>query len=72
MCLTTNSKGDDGEVDHIRARLSKILKKQEPIDDYFTRLSVDPRAHGMLAFSSPLVLSIHLAISEGAPPLGNW
>ncbi|KAK7180285.1 hypothetical protein PSPO01_13701 [Paraphaeosphaeria sporulosa] len=39
------SKGDDGEVDHIRARLSKILKKQEPIDDYFSRLSVDPRAH---------------------------
>ncbi|OAG08337.1 uncharacterized protein CC84DRAFT_1086894 [Paraphaeosphaeria sporulosa] len=33
------SKGDDGEVDHIRARLSKILKKQEPIDDYFSRLS---------------------------------
>ncbi|KAL5442065.1 hypothetical protein PMIN07_003759 [Paraphaeosphaeria minitans] len=39
------SKGDDGEVDHIRARLSKILKKQEPIDEYFSRLSVDPRAH---------------------------
>ncbi|KAJ4305343.1 hypothetical protein N0V90_000874 [Kalmusia sp. IMI 367209] len=39
------SNEEDGEVDHIRARLSKILKKQEPIDDYFSRLSVVPRAH---------------------------
>ncbi|KAL5458260.1 hypothetical protein PMIN06_003460 [Paraphaeosphaeria minitans] len=59
------SKGDDGEIDHIRARLSKILKKQEPIDEYFSRLSVDPRAHGMLAFSCLFVLSLHLDISDG-------
>ena len=71
MCLTTNSNEEDGEVDHIRARLSKVLKKQEPIDDYFSRLSVDPRAHGMLASPSQLVLSLHIAISEEAPPLGN-
>ncbi|KAF1978659.1 hypothetical protein BU23DRAFT_449368 [Bimuria novae-zelandiae CBS 107.79] len=34
------SNEENGEVDHIRARLSKILKKQEPpIEDYFSRLS---------------------------------
>lgn len=65
MCLTTNSNEEDGEVDLIRARLSKILKKQEPIDDYFSRLSVDPRAHGMLPFSLLSVVSLSLAFSHG-------
>ena len=65
MCLTTNSNEEDGEVDQIRARLSKILKKQEPIADYFSRLSVDPRAHGMFAFPPLPVASLHLAFVHG-------
>ncbi|KAK3203388.1 hypothetical protein GRF29_112g1144737 [Pseudopithomyces chartarum] len=59
------SNEEDGEVDQIRARLSKILKRQEPIADYFNRLSVDPRAHGMSAFPSLPVASLHLAFVRG-------
>lgn len=57
------SNDEDDEVNHIRARLSRVLKKQEPIDDYFSRLAVDPRAHGKVHFYTLLatVFSIQFA-----------
>ncbi len=41
------SNEEDAEVDVARARLSRLLKKQQPFEDYFGRLAVDARPCGM-------------------------
>lgn len=35
----------DDEVDIVRGRLAKLLKKQEPIEDYFSRIGIGGVAH---------------------------
>ncbi|KAF2644655.1 hypothetical protein P280DRAFT_514124 [Massarina eburnea CBS 473.64] len=45
--MSDQLKGDDKDqdVDRARIRLAKLVKKQEPMADYFKRLAIDPRAH---------------------------
>jgi hypothetical protein len=51
--LTDYSEEDADELYAIRLRLSKLLKKQEPIESYFDRLSV--QGHAMREHQSPRV-----------------
>lgn len=44
LSLTTNSVDPGEEIDRIEVRLKKLLKQQEPLDSYFSRLSIPP--HG--------------------------
>jgi len=46
--LTNNRDPVDPDIEHIHARLSRLLGRQEPVDSHFDRLSVDP--HGMECF----------------------
>ncbi|KAH4406706.1 hypothetical protein HBH92_161660 [Parastagonospora nodorum] len=44
---------DADELHSIKVRLSKLLKKQEPIESYFDRLSVQGHAHGYARTPKP-------------------
>ena len=46
LCLTLSSGEDDDETDKVRSRLGKLVKKQEPIASYFSKISIDSRHHG--------------------------
>jgi hypothetical protein len=57
LCLTVDSNHEDDEVDTVRIRLKKLLKKQEPIEDYFTRLGVSHgKSNSFAAFGISLFL----------------
>jgi hypothetical protein len=45
LALTRRRQEDEDEIDDTRVRLSKLLKKQEPMESYIKRLSIHGRGH---------------------------
>ena len=43
MLITDSVDPEDTDMDHVKARLTRLLRKQEPLDTYFDRLSIDPQ-----------------------------
>ena len=59
--LTTGSNHADEDIDLIRNRLSRLLKRQEPVEDYFTRLGV---SHGKSCICRTLIHSWHWLLRQ--------
>lgn len=65
--LTLRSEPGEDDIDDIRPRVSRLLKKQEPIDTYFTKLHVgDPRAYGTSRFSPYAPIGYRFSLESGA------
>jgi hypothetical protein len=66
--LTPSSNHEDEEVDIVRSRLAKLLKKQEPVEDYFSRIGV---SHGkyVAAVAQSTAFACRLVTLPDALPL---